>query len=102
MDLLNINLNNTETNITAVGDDARAAEGRLADYRPKNKDDRTRAVLTKFLQFLPVDGKQMLAEFIAGSPNDEILYSLFHHLLTSILWPGKLDYPRCAYNAHIL
>ena len=89
MDILNITLDSSEGDSSEFDEDERTAEERLAGYHPRDKNDRTRAVLTNFLRFLPVDGKQMLAKFIASSPNDEVLYNLFRHLLTSILWPGQ-------------
>ena len=94
MDILNISFEGNEQDLSQYDDDERAAQEKLAGYQPKNKDDRTRAVLTNFLRFLPVDGKRMMAKFIASSSNNEILYNLFRHLLTSILWPGKVDQPQ--------
>ncbi|KAL1966232.1 hypothetical protein VTN77DRAFT_4784 [Rasamsonia byssochlamydoides] len=69
--------------------DERAAEDRVAHYHPRNNEDRTQLVLSSFLRFLPTEGKQMLAEFIANTVDDKTLYSLYSHLLTSILVPMK-------------
>ena len=94
MDLLNTSFEGNERDLSELNEDERAAGEKLAGYRAKNNDDRTRAVLTNFLRYLPIDGKLMLARFIASSSNNEILYNLFRHLLTSILWPGKVDQPQ--------
>lgn len=93
MDILNISFEGNEHDLSEFNEDERAAREKLAAYRAKNKDVRTRAVLTNFLRYLPVDGKLMLARFIASNSNSEILYNLYRHLLTSILWPGKVDQP---------
>ncbi|KAL1967979.1 hypothetical protein VTN77DRAFT_2396 [Rasamsonia byssochlamydoides] len=69
--------------------DARAAEDRVARYRLKNNDDRTKQVLSSFLQFLQAEGRQVLADFIANTVDDRVLFSLYKHLLTSILVPMK-------------
>ena len=84
------NFFSTESDLSSVPScfDDRAAHKRVASYVPKEQDDQTRDVLTSFLDFLPDDSKQMLAEFVVFL-DDEQLHCLYQHLLTSILMPSE-------------
>ena len=84
------NFFSTESDLSNVpsGFDVQAAHERVASYLPKAPDDHTKDVLTSFLDYLPDDGKQMLAEFVVFL-NDEQLHGLYQHLLTSILMPSE-------------
>lgn len=84
------NFFSTESDLSSVPShfDDRAAHERVASYVPKGQDDQTQAVLTSFLDFLPDDVKQMLAEFVVFL-DDGRLHCLYQHLLTSILMPSE-------------
>lgn len=90
MDNMISNFFSTESDLSNVPSDfdVQAAHERVASYLPKAPDDHTKDVLTSFLDYLPDDGKQMLAEFVVFL-NDEQLYGLYQHLLTSILMPSE-------------
>ena len=86
------NFFSTESDRSSVPSDfdSRAAHERVASYVPKAPDDHTQDVLTSFLDCLPDDSKQMLADFVVFL-NDEQLYGLYQHLLTSILMPSEVS-----------
>lgn len=68
--------------------DERVAEDRIARYHPRDNEDRTWDVLSSFVRFLPVEGRQALAEFIT-TLDDAKLYGLYSHLMTCILVPSE-------------
>ena|SRR5436190_17835116 len=77
---------------TAPPEVGERATERVARYHPRNNEDRTKNILSSFLEFLPIEGELMLAEFIARTVDDKTLYCLSNHLLTSILIPSEIKY----------
>ncbi|OJD12676.1 hypothetical protein AJ78_06762 [Emergomyces pasteurianus Ep9510] len=65
-----------------------AAQMKIRLYDPRAEDDKTKAILTSFLDYLPNESKYSLAEFIACS-SEETLYMLSKHLYTALLLPIK-------------
>jgi hypothetical protein len=72
-------------------DDQRIAENKLNNYCPQGKYDATKNILSSFLKFLPVTGRQVLVQFIVNisSNVDRVLYALSNHLLNYVLYPSK-------------
>ncbi|KAJ9249239.1 hypothetical protein DTO207G8_6893 [Paecilomyces variotii] len=68
------------------------AEASINNYQPLDSNDPTKRVLSSFLQFLPTNGKRVLAEAITTF-NNETLRALSSHLVTSILVPMKARAP---------
>ncbi|KAJ9227116.1 hypothetical protein DTO027B5_876 [Paecilomyces variotii] len=68
------------------------AEASINNYQPLDRNDHTKRVLSSFLQFLPPNGKRVLAEAITTF-NNETLRALSRHLVTSILLPMKARAP---------
>ncbi|EER45447.1 conserved hypothetical protein [Histoplasma capsulatum H143] len=67
-----------------------AARTKIRLYNPRTEDDKTKAILTSFLDYLPKESKYSLAEFIAYS-SEETLYKLSKHLYTALLLPIKAE-----------
>ncbi|KAJ9191517.1 hypothetical protein DTO164E3_8803 [Paecilomyces variotii] len=68
------------------------AEAIINSYQPLKRNDPTKRVLSSFLQFLPPNGKRVLAEAITTFDN-ETLRVLSSHLVTCILFPMKARAP---------
>lgn len=66
------------------------AEASINNYQPLDSNDPTKRVLSSFLQFLPTNGKRVLAEAITTF-NNETLRALSSHLVTSILVPSEFS-----------
>ncbi|OJD10722.1 hypothetical protein AJ78_08340 [Emergomyces pasteurianus Ep9510] len=70
--------------------DVDAARTKIRLYDPRAEDDKTKAILTSFLDYLPNESKYSLAEFIACA-SEETLYKLSKHLYTALLLPIKAE-----------
>lgn len=66
------------------------AASRLEQYVPQQKDDeRLKACLLAFLQWLPEGGRESLARDILQCNTDEDLYKVFLNLRTGLLYTSK-------------
>lgn len=63
----------------------------LARYTRRDENDRTVAVLSSFLKFLPSEGKNVLVHFIINHPDNSVLFVLCKRLQTAILSPSQLS-----------
>ncbi|KZF21946.1 hypothetical protein L228DRAFT_247558 [Xylona heveae TC161] len=84
-----------ESSLSTVPSDfeTRAACDRIASYHPRDSNDNTQKVLSSFIQYLPVEGRCLLSQFIVETSDDGTLFDLYNHLLTTILVPMKARGP---------
>jgi hypothetical protein len=68
------------------------ARQRIRLYSPRFEGDKTQNILTCFLDFLPNESKDSLAESITAA-SEAALYYLSQHLCTALLIPSQTSYP---------
>ena len=68
-----------------------AAEERITKYQFQNRihEEDLQVSLRAFIEWLPEGGRESVARDIVNATTDEVLYNVFHNLLTGLAVPSK-------------